>query len=174
MPDTNAKFVESLRRFGGMFGSAFKDGVQMLDLVEVSGATDVNRIEMPMVGRTRLGYKRGRESNEGTLRVQKFDSTWEVFVHQFVSQTLEDRYENPGQSIPTFDLKIQYHDPDTYGKEVWQLEGCQIWRLPLGFDVTEDIVQREYPLTWEEATPIETFVVDRVTGAVQQVHTAGQ
>lgn len=174
---SNAHFVEAIERFGGMYGSAFKDGIELLDAIEVSGATDIQRIDMPLVGRTSTGRKPGRESSEGTLRVQKFDATWEHFVHEFLSTSLATRRANrgtPKATLRTFDLKIQYDDPETNGKEVWQLEGCQIWRLPLGFAITDESVEREYPLTWDRAIPIETFEIDRLTGAVTQVYSVNQ
>jgi hypothetical protein len=159
-----------------MYGSAYKDGVELLDAVEVSGATDIQRIDMPMVGRTRVGYKPGRESSEGTLRIQKFDAAWEMFVYRFLSQSLEQRRADRGTTYATnriFDLKIQFDDPESGGKEVWQLEGCQIWRLTLGFSIADEAVEREYPLTWEEARPIETFRIDRITGDLIQMYTGG-
>lgn len=171
---SNAHFVQAVERFGGMYGSAFKDGVELLDAIEVGGATDIQRIDMALVGRTDTGRKPGRESSEGTLRIQKFDSYWEIFVHEFLNTNLETRRANRGTAkagLRTFDLKVQYDDPETQGKEVWQLEGCQIWRLSLGFSIQDELVEREYPLTWQNARPIETFTIDRLTGAVTQVHT---
>lgn len=173
---SDAHFVQAVERFGGMYGSAFKDGVELLDAVEVGGATDIQRIDMPLVGRTRVGYKSGRESSEGTLRIQKFDATWEMFVYKFLSQSLTERRAARGTNLAAnrlFDLKIQYDDPDTGGKEVWQLEGCQIWRMAVGFSIADETVEREYPLTWEEARPIETFRIDRLTGSVIQLYVGG-
>jgi len=173
---SNAHFVEAIERIGGMYGSAFKDGVELLDAVEVGGATDIQRIDMPMVGRTRVGYKPGRESSEGTLRIQKFDAMWEMFVYKFLSQSLAERRQQRGTQYATnriFNLKIQYDDPESRGKEVWQLNGCQIWRMSVGFNIADEGVEREYPLTWEEATPIETFRIDRLTGATIPVFTGG-
>lgn len=170
---SNAAFIEAAARTGGMYGSAFKDGVELLDTIEVSGAEDIQRIDVPLVGRTRVGYKAGRESAEGTLRVQKFDSSWELFIQDFLSISLAERRARrgtPQAKLRTFDLKVQYDDPDTGGKEVWQLEGCQIWRRTLGFDIGAEIVEREYPLTWEQARPLETYVIDRLTGVSQIVH----
>lgn len=174
---SNAHFVEAMERFGGMYGSAFKDGVELLDTIEVSGATDIQRIDMAMVGFEGTGRKAGRHASEGTLRVQKFDSSWELFQEEFLGSNLEQRRAARGTAkatLRTFDLKVQYDDPETNGKEVWQLEGCQIWRRPLGFSITDEAVEREYPLTWHRARPIETFIIDRLTGAVTQVHSVNQ
>lgn len=173
---SDAHFIEAIERFGGMYGSAFKDGVELLDAVEVSGATDIQRIDMPLVGKTSVGYKPGRESSEGTLRIQKVDALWEMFVYKFLSQSLAERRAQRGTQYATnrlFNLKIQYDDPESGGREVWQLNGCQIWRLTLGFSIADEGVEREYPLTWEGAKPIETFRIDRLTGAIIPVFVGG-
>jgi hypothetical protein len=164
-------FEEAMKHFGGMYGSAWQDGFQLLEIVEVSPAVDINRIEIPMVGSTKVGYKAGRETREGTLTAKKLDSRWEKFVFQFLNQTLAQRRAVRGTAQATlreFTLKLEYDDPDTPRKEVWQLEGCKIWRMqPGAFSITDDYVQREYPLTWESEEPIETWQYDRATGAVQ-------
>ena len=70
--------------------------------------------------------------------------------------------------MPTFDLKVEMDDPDAYGYEAWQLENCQIWRMPLGFSITDDILEREFPLTWENERPLNAFTYDAKTGTVAQ------
>jgi hypothetical protein len=56
-----------------------------------------------------------------------------------------------------FQLVLQYDDPDALGKEQWQLNGCLLWRLPFGFSITDDLVDREIPFTWETEQPIYAF-----------------
>lgn len=156
-------FSEALRRVGGMYGSAWRDGVMLAEAVEVTGTVEIGRIEVPLVGQTKQGYKPGRESREGTIRVQKVDSSWEREVWQFLTQSLDERRSNRGSanaSIREFSLKIALDDPDAYGYEAWQLNGCKIWRLPLGFSITDEIIDREFPLTWESETPLSTYVVN--------------
>lgn len=163
-------FQEAMKHFGGMYGSAWQDGVQLLEVVEVSPSIEINRIEIPLVGTTKTGYKTGRETREGTLTAKKMDSRWEKFVFTFLSASLPERRAKRGTkeaTLPEFTLKLEYDDPDTPRKEVWQLEGCKIWRMqPGAFNITDDYVQREYPLTWESETPLETWQYDRHTGAV--------
>lgn len=157
-----AGITEALRRYGGMYGSAWRDNVLLGEAVEVSGAVEVNRIEVPLVGQTKQGYKPGRESREGTLRIQKIDTSWELEIYKFLSQSLAARRAARGTataSLRTFDIKIEIDDPEAYGKESWQLEGCQIWRMPLGFSITDDIIDREFPLTWENERPLDAFAV---------------
>ena len=157
---------EALYRFGGMYGSAWRDGVLLSDAVEVTGAVDINRIEVPLVGLTKNGYKPGRETREGTLRVQKMDTAWELEIKQFLSTSLAERRSNRDAGIPTlrpFSLQLEFDDPDALGIEKWQIDGCLIWRMPLGFSITDDIVDREFPLTWEDETCLYGF--KRVPGA---------
>lgn len=177
MPQSSVN--DGLYRVGGMYGSAYRGGVLLSDAIEVTVAVEVNRIEVPLVGTTKQGYKPGRESREGSIRIQKIDTTWELEVFQFLTQGLEERRRNrdAGQpSLRPFSLQIGFNDPDALGKETWQLEGCLIWRMPLGFSITDDIVDREYPLTWENERPLETYVrtggLDPATGlpAVSRPH----
>lgn len=171
-----SSFSEALRRMGGMYGSAWRDGAMLAEAVEVTGSIEINRIEVPLVGQTRQGYKPGRESREGSLRIQKIDTKWELEVFQFLNQSLKDRRDARGTSAATlreFELTLKLDDPDAYGYEAWQLNGCKIWRLPLGFSITDDIIDREYPLTWESETPLSTFVVGK-DGNVQYTHSVQQ
>lgn len=160
-----------LYRFSGMYGAAYEGGGNtpklLSEVVEVSGAIEIGRTDMPLVGLTRNGYKPGRETREGTIRLQKIDTSWEMKVYQYLSQNLATRRHNRDQNRPNlrpFSIQFEYDDPDALGIEKWQLNGCMIWRLPLGFAITDDVVEREYPLTWESETPIYAFEAQTVTG----------
>lgn len=137
----------ALSRYGGMYGSAWLGDTLLADVVEVSGNIEVNRIQVPLVGTTTQGYKAGRETREGNIKIQKVDSFWETKLLTF----LQTRATGTGDS-PTFDLVLKHADPDANGNEVWNLFGCQIWRVPIGFSITDDIIDREFPLTWERET----------------------
>jgi hypothetical protein len=116
---------------------------------------------VPMVGSTKQGYKPGRESRTGTFRFQKIDSRWERQMFQFLTYSLEARRAARDAGQPTlrpFTLNIRLDDPDALGTEEWALQGCLIWRLPLGFNITDDIIDRELEFTWETETPVETFI----------------
>ena len=157
---------EALQRFGGMYGSAWRDGVLLAEVVEVTGAVEVNRIEVPLTGQTKQGYKPGRETREGTLRFQKIDTKWELEIKETIGTSLAQRRQNRNAGIPNiraFSLQIEHDDPDALGYEKWQLDGCIVWRLPLGFSITDDIVDRELPLTWEDETCL--FGFKKVIGA---------
>lgn len=149
---------EGLWRYGGMYGAAWRDQTLLAEVVEVTGAVEIGRIEVPLAGQTRQGYKPGREAREGSLRIHKIDTRWELEIHEFLSQNLTDRRANRGQTpLRPFSLTIEVDDPDALEKEAWRLDGCVIWRLPLGFSITDDILDREFPLTWEEETPVNAF-----------------
>jgi len=160
-PPTQISSVnEGLFRFGGMYGAAYRDMKLLADVVEVSGAVEIARIDVPLVGKTKQGYKTGRESREGTLRIQKIDSKWELEIFQFLSQGLDERRAARDSGQPTlrpFTLLVEFDDPDALGVEKWQLDGCLLWRMPMGFSITDDIVDREFPLTWETEKPLKAF-----------------
>jgi hypothetical protein len=175
---------EGLFRFGGMWGEArTEDGLLLAEVTEVTATIEVNRIEVPLVGTTKQGYKPGRESREGTFRVQKIDAKWELQVYEYINTTLADRrrYRGTEQSVLSpFTLLIGYDDPEALGKESWQLNGCLLWRLPLGFNIGDDIRDLEFPFTFESEAPIEAFVrtgqTNPATGlpGIEQVYAANQ
>lgn len=159
-----ASVTDALRRMGGMYGAAYRDGFLQQEAIEVSGNTAIARIEVPLVGQTKTGYKPGRETREGTMRIQVVDSTWAMEVYQFLGQTLAQRITargTPGATLRTFDLILELNDPEAWDYEKWQLENVQVWQMPIGFSITDDIVQREIPITWESETPLHVFVVNR-------------
>jgi hypothetical protein len=168
MPDTPAVVTsnEGLLRFSGMYGEAYRDGVFLMDVIEVAGNVAINRIEVPLVGKTKTGYKPGREGREGTLQIQKMDTKWEMEVFAFLSQSLAQRRANRDAGIPNlrpFTLLIEYDDPDALGREKWRLDGVLLWQMPVGFSLGDDLVTREFPMTWESEAPIIAF--EAVNGA---------
>ncbi len=164
-----ASVQDALRRFGGMYGAAYRNGFLQQEAIEVAGNVAVARIEVPLVGQTKTGYKPGRETREGTMRIQQVDSTWALEIFQFTSQSLVSRQHQHGGSDSgprSFDLTLTVDDPEAYDYESWQLENCIVWQMPIGFAITDDIIQREIPITWESETPLHVFLVDRKTGGV--------
>lgn len=167
-------FANALRRFGGMWGSAWRDGRMLTDVVQVTGTTQLGRIEVPLVGQQRIGYKPGRKSSEGSIVFQKVDTGWELDVFNAMTMGVDALRAardagNYGELDGTFDLLLKNDDPHAYGKEVWRLIGCQIWQLDVGINITDDFIQREIPMTYDEAVPVRSFRV--VDGVVQPVDT---
>lgn len=157
-------------RFAGRWGSAWDaSGNLIAEMVEVASPTELGRINVPLVGTGRTGHKQGEETREGTLRVQKIDSTWELRVYRLLSQTLpERRAARDGRAPrfnPEFTIVLKWDDPEALGIERWQLDGCRIWRLPLGFNIADELVEREYPLTWEAERPLTAFRLRAGAGA---------
>jgi len=166
MANINDSSSAGLFRIGGAYGQALRDGNVLADVVEVAATVSVNRIDVPLVGTTRSAYKPGRETREGTINIQKIDSTWELELRQFLAQNLATRRANrgtPGASLRPFSLNIQLDDPDALGIEEWQLDGCLFWQMDLGFNIGDDILNRSFPFTWEKETPLHTFKVSRTT-----------
>lgn len=172
--------AEALLRMSGMYGSAWRadatNTYQMLaEVVQVVAEVSVNRVTVPIVGSTRDGHKPGRETREGTLSIQKIDAKWEHEIWSYMSQGIEARRklrDDPNQSRPsrTFDIHLKLDDPDALGLEEWVLHDCQLWSLPLGIDIGTDIIERQFPLTWESEEPLYAFQATRSgTGAASVV-----
>lgn len=167
-------FANALRRYGGMWGSAWRDGRLLTDVVQVTATTQRARIEIPLVGQQRVGWKPGRMSSEGSIAFQKISTDWELDAYNAMSLDVEALRAardqgNFGTLDGTFDLLLKQDDPHAFGKEVWQVVGCQIWQMDIGINNTDDFIQREIPLTFDEAKPVRTFRV--VDGLVVPVHT---
>jgi hypothetical protein len=160
-PTAVTSVSEALQRMGGMYGSAWRDGVLLSEVVQVTAAAEVAQIDVPLAGTINTGHKTGRVARTGTIQYQKVDTYWEMQVWQFLSQSLTDRRaaRDRGQhsGIQSFQLLLELDDPDALGIEKWQLDGCQIYRLNLGFNIGDDLTQYEVPLTWESETPIYAF-----------------
>lgn len=157
---------EALQRFGGMYGSAWRDGQMLTEVVQVQGTMDQAVIPVPLVGQTKQGNKPGRETRSGTITYQKIDGKWEMQVWQAVSKTLAQRRAARDAGTPLqaqFTLVLEYDDPDALGIEKWQLDGCQIYRLNLGFNIADDITQQQIPFSWESEQPL--YVFTSATGA---------
>jgi len=176
-------FVDALKRMGGMHGSVWINGIMQTDAVECIATTELQRQTIQLVGNQSEGYKPTRVGRSATLRVQKIDSRWDRFVYDQLAQSIDSRRwwrDNPNGNpasapggVPpprrTFSVKLAIDDPDAYGYEAWQLDGCQLWHFRMGSGQGEDHIEPDYPLTWASETPIATFAVTagQVTGQNQ-------
>lgn len=160
---------EGLWVFSGAFGSAWRNGKKLGDVIEAAGTVSINRIDVPIVGGTRIAHKPGRETREGTLRIQKRDASWEMEVYSFLSQNIDDLRAARDAGNPRlrpFSLILEYDDPYALGRERWQLDGVLLWSMQLGFSIADDSVEREFPMTWETERPLETFSKDVGAGGI--------
>lgn len=165
-PTSTSSVAEALQRMGGMYGSCWRDGRMLTDVVLVQATAEVAQVAVPLVGMTRLGNKPGRVTRTGSLRYQKVDTRWEMQVWSFIAESLDARRAardagNPG--LPSFSIQIELDDPDALGIEKWQLDGCQIYRMNLGFDIAQDLTELDVPFSWETEKPIYAFA--KVTGS---------
>lgn len=159
-PSAVAGQNDGLYVFSGMYGSAWRDGKQLADVIEFSGNTAIARNDVPLVGTEKTGHKPGRQTRDGTMRVQKRDAKWQMEVYEFLSQSLDDRRAARDAGHPlmrSFSLVLEYDDPYALGRERWQLDGVLVWQLPLGFSIGTDAVELDFPVTWESERPLETF-----------------
>jgi hypothetical protein len=161
---------DGLYVFSGMYGSAWRDGKQLMDVIEFNGNTAIARVDVPLVGTERVGHKPGRQTRDGTMRVQKRDARWEMEVYTFLSQSLDDRRRARDAGNPMmrpFSLVLEYDDPYALGRERWQLDGVLLWQLPIGFTLGTDQAELDFPVTWEIERPLETFRADVGPGGVR-------
>lgn len=148
----------------GIYGSAYRDGQQLLEVIEFQAPVEIGRIAVPQVGTAKEGRKRGRETREGNMIVHKYDSKWDLFVFQSVLSTSEaarrSARDDPSVSLPSdsFSLVLSLNDPEAVGVERWQLNEVRLWRLPLGINIGDELTQREYPITWEDEFPLTAFL----------------
>jgi hypothetical protein len=147
-------------RISGIFGAAYRNGRLLADVVELSTPAELGRITVPVVGTADETHKMGRITREGTLRVHKCDTGWELELYMLFSQSLEERRRRRDACDPynpEFSIVYKLDDPEALGVERWQLDGCRLWRLPLGFNSGDEITEREYPVTWVTEKPITAF-----------------
>ena len=157
---------EGAWRFSGMWGAAYRDGRLLMEVTEVTGQLTRNRIDVPLVGRDSTGHKKGRVTRDGSLVIQKIDSKWEIEIWQGIVTTIDARRaaRDANQPISTaFSLQVEYDDPDALGMEVWRLNHVQLWDVPIGFNIGDDLVNRQFTMTWESEEPIKAFAVQENT-----------
>lgn len=161
---------EGLYRMSGIYGSAWRDGKMLTDVIQVTATVSLAQIDVALPGQTAMGHKTGRETRAGTIRYQKIDTRWEMEVYDFLSQSLDERRAardaGQGQGLRQFRLLLDLDDPDALGIEKWQLDGCQIYQMDLGFNIGDDITERDIPFTWEKETPIYAFAKGVGAGGV--------
>ena len=154
--------AEGLYRISGMYGYVIMDGFVRAEITNVTGTITIAKIEIPIVGTTRMGVKPGRETREGTFSVQKIDSHWEKYIHGYMSQSLAARRALRGTvagTMRSFSMQVWLDDPDALGAEVWQLNSCMIWDLPLGFNITDDVIDKSYSFGWETEKPLQSYEI---------------
>lgn len=157
---------EALFRMSGMWGEARDlSGRLLAEVTAVSATAEIGQIDVPLVGTNRSGYKPGRVTRSGSFSIQKIDAHWELEVYRLVSADVESRRAMRGTAdsiLKPFSLVVGYDDPEALEEEKWQLNGCLLWSLPLGFSIGDDIRDLEFTFTYESEQPLKAF---ELTGA---------
>lgn len=155
----------AMQIFGGMFGQAERDGKVLHDAISVTPTVEIGRSDVNLVGRTRPGTKRTRDTGSGSMSVQKRDTSWELALWKHASRTPDERRllrGSPDATFPAFDIVLRTDDPDALGVEAWRLKGVSYWQyMPGAFDIQDETTSREYPITWESEEPVEAFVAEQ-------------
>lgn len=160
---TSISANEGLYSISGMYGYVVMDGHVRAEIQDLTATITVAKVDVPLVGHTSMGHKPGRETRDGTFTVRKIDTYWEKYMFQFFSQSLAQRRAARGTqagAMRPFDLQVWLDDPEALGAEVWQLNGCLVWDMPLGFNITTDLLDRQFTFSWESETPLETFQIN--------------
>lgn len=156
-----ATLNDALWRVSGMSGRVLDlQGNLMHEAVTVDATTQIDRISVTMPGRRSNGHKPGRITREGTISIQKLDTAWEMSVYAWVEQSEDQLRKNRGTPqalMRPFSVILEHDDEMALGYEQWQLDGCLVWALPMGVNIGDDLVTREFPLTWERETPLHAF-----------------
>jgi len=160
-------------RINGRYGYAIRNGKQLFECTGVTATVVITQIDVPLAGLNINGVKDGVITRTGgQLMIQKIDSYWEDDIYGFVGtdlKTLRALRDAGRPNIRNFSLQVWLDDPQALGAEVWQLDGCKLYNMPLGFSTTTDLESRTYDMRWEAERPLQTFEIqgnqtDPVTG----------
>lgn len=157
---------EGSYRISGRFGEAFyvpQDGQPPIKLIEATAVeftVEIGQTDVPIPGKNKNGTKDGPESRSGNMTIQKLDSRFENLVYGFLNYSLSERrrMRDAGtRPARTFTLQVWLDDPDALGAEGWQLEGVRLSRLTGGFNIGDELTNREHPFRYEQERKISAF-----------------
>jgi hypothetical protein len=142
------RVIQAQRRIDGMYGEVWVDGVWWSDVVDINGTITVERKPINPAGTVQTFNKRGRVSREGTMRFDKTDSRLEKLFLESVNRDLATRRANRNTPwFSRFNTLVKLDDPDAWGAESITLMDCEIWTLPVGFNLAE-LKTIEIQFTW--------------------------
>lgn len=151
---------EGSYRISGRFGEVFRDGLKLMEVTAVEFTIEIGQTDVPIPGSNRTGTKDGPETRTGSMTVQKIDTRWENEVYKFLSYSLAERrrLRDLGQRPSrVFTMQVWLDDPDALGAEGWQLEGVRLTRLTGGFNIGDELLNREHPFRFEAERKIRAF-----------------
>lgn len=150
-------------RISGKYGEAWRDGAQLMEVTGVTAAVAIAQIDVPLAGTNKNGAKDGMITRTGgQLTIQKIDARWENDVYGFIGTDLATLRAMRDAGTPlnrTFSMQVYLDDPGALGIEAWQLDGCRLFNLPLGFQTANDLESRTYDFRWEAEQPIYAFEI---------------
>lgn len=159
-------------RMSGRFGEVFMGGRKLMEVTQIEATVEIGVVDVPVPGLNRSGTKDGPETRSGSMTVQHIDSYWQRVVKKILSSSLDERRaaRDSGNRLPrVFTLQIWIDDPDALGAEGWQIEGVRLNRLNLGFNLNDELINRELPFRFDDEREIRSFErignqVDPTTG----------
>jgi hypothetical protein len=156
---------EGSYRISGRYGEAFmipSEGppIKLIEATAVEFAVEIGQTDVPIPGKNTTGTKDGPETYTGTMTVQKLDSRFENLVFPFLHMNIDERrrQRDAGQrTTRTLTLQTWLDDPDALGAEGWQLEGVRLSRLAGGYNIADELTNREHPFRFDRLRKIQAF-----------------
>lgn len=163
---------EGSYRISGRFGEVFREGIKLMEVTAVEFNVEIGQTDVPLSGSNKTGTKDGPETRAGSMTVQKIDTRWENEIYAFLNYSLAERRRLRDQGRRpkrTFTMQVWLDDPDALGSEGWQLEGVRLNRLTGGFNIGDELLNREHPFRYEAERKIRAYErignqIDEATG----------
>lgn len=129
----------SQRSIFGRSGFVYVGGDWVATATEITATLSVDNMEIRRAGDYWLRHKPGQISGEGSLTVEKVNSSWEANFINYINGT--------SNRPPTFDIEMVLNDPGMPTEERITLKEATFWSIPLGFSI-DDILTRELDFTF--------------------------
>ncbi|GIO35849.1 hypothetical protein J41TS12_07100 [Paenibacillus antibioticophila] len=136
-----AQYLDPSRIMMGTFGQIFIDGVWQSNLNHLEASVEMDKREMNLVGTEYTVFKLGRKKGTGTMSGYKVTS------------------DMISRGFQKFSIIHKLDDPEAYGFERIQLNGCMADKIQLANWTAGEEVTEETPFTFESYE-----LLDPVTG----------
>lgn len=136
----------SNRSIYGRAGKLFLDGDWVATCTEFSATITVDNMEIRRAGDYWLRHKPGQITGEGSMSVEKVNSSFEKAFIDYINSNESD--------IRSYVLQATLDDPGMPNPERVTLQEVTFWSVPVGFSI-DDIVTRDldfnfYGITLDE------------------------
>lgn len=142
-------------RRSGQSGSLWVDGRLQAEVTSVEWTTTVQQIPVRIVGAYREETKPGQETRAGTFRIQDVHDHWGLRVWRFLEA--RRRGDRSAAFFPEFSIITKLADIGAPDISQWQLDGVQLFQLDGGFNITNDLEERDVPFTYRDERPLHAF-----------------